>query len=215
MHPLVGQREYDALINILCERHFPLGRRNPHHLAVVVGDFVREADEQRSVESDGQAAIFQAAVAGDGHRTADDGLQREHRLAPFERDPDREVAVLDVGRPIGLEQRIIHLEIKAVGAVFQPFPGDCVLFRHIHRCADLSCKVTIFPVNHKDFRLFVFRGAVSHRERIEGTARAQTAVSGGPPCGASGRRCGRQVPLRQAAPRLCFCARLFVSLTSP
>ena len=50
MHPLVGQRQHDAFVDVLRKLHAVLARQHPHHLAVVFVHLVGEFHHQLPLE---------------------------------------------------------------------------------------------------------------------------------------------------------------------
>ena len=71
MHPLVGQRQDDALVDILREVHFVLPGHEPQHFAVVFVLLLGEADHEPPLEIDRNAAVLQTAVARDDDMARD------------------------------------------------------------------------------------------------------------------------------------------------
>lgn len=132
MHPLIGQREHDALVDILHEVDLVLHGREPQHIPVVLALLVREADQQPAVVVDRNAAVLQAAVALDDDMARDAHVDHELRLGTVQPHVHVARAVLDVPGGKGLEELATDLEIKVVQARFQPLVRDRICFSDLH-----------------------------------------------------------------------------------
>ena len=132
MHPLVGQRQHDTLVDVLFEIDLILARQHPHHLAVVFMHLFGEFHHEPPLEINGHAAIFQTAVALHDDVARDRHVERHLAFRAVGGDRHFAAAVLDFRALVLLEQRSVHLETKFVAAVLQPFIRDRISLRFLH-----------------------------------------------------------------------------------
>ena len=134
MHPLVGQRQDDALVDILREVHLVLPGHEPQHFAVVFVLLLGEADHEPPLEIDRNAAVLQTAVARDDDMARDPDVESEQRLRTLQPHGHLAGAVPDLGVPEGIEERLPDFEPEIVMPVLQPPEGYGISLSHLHLC---------------------------------------------------------------------------------
>ena len=132
MHPLVGKRQDDALVDILREIHLVLAGNEPQHLAVVLVLLFRKTDRQRAPEVNRNAAVLQTAVACHHDMARDPDIEQKHRVGALHVNRNLAGAVLDLRALEGFEKGFAHLEPEFVVSVFQPLEGNRIWLSHLH-----------------------------------------------------------------------------------